>query len=163
MPVDQPPPISAAEWQRRESLVRDLAERFGFRGRVEYDHVFSQSGGAQFGLGRTIDNDLLVVYAEAFVRDANPRDFSLAAILAHECGHQVAARHPTLKRWLRGELPLTSEEVLASVIGSLLVFEVDDHNDLTMKALYDVLRCGVERSHAEKVILNLRSVLEAIL
>ena len=113
MPVNQPPPISAAELKRRESLVKGLAERFGFRG--------------------------------------------------HECGHQVAVRNSTLKRWLHGELPVASEEVLASIIGSLLVFEVEDHNDLAMKAIHDVIRCGVKREKAKEVVMNLRSVLEAIL
>ncbi len=163
MPDPQPSPISSAEMQRRKRAVKDLAEGMGFRGRVEYVHGLSQSGGAQFGLGATPASDRLTVTAEAFLRDENPNDFSLTAILAHECGHQIVARHATLKRWLRGELPIASEEVLASLIGSLLVSDVDDHNDLTMKAIYDVLSCGVDRSKAEKVILNLRSVLEAIL
>ena len=155
--------ISAAELKRRENLVKDLANRFGFRGQVEYFHVLSQSGGAQFGLGRTIDDDVLAVYAEAFVRDANPNDFSLAAIVAHECGHQVAVRNSTLNRWLHSGLTLASEEVLASIIGSLLVFEVGDHNDLAMKAIHDVIRCGVKREKAKEVVMNLRSVLETIL
>ena len=70
-----------------------------------------------------IAEDVLAVYAD-------PRDFSLTAIVAHECGHQVAVRNSTLNRWLQGELTLVSEEVLASIIGSLLVFDVEDHNDL---------------------------------
>lgn len=163
MPSEQPPSISRSEQHRREALVQQIASKLGFHGRIEYRHIFSQSGGAQFGLGPRIGSDVLTVYAEAFLRDANPNDFSLNAILAHECGHQLVFRHPKLSRWLQGTISLVSEEALASLIGSLLVSGVGDHNDLTMKAICDVLNCGVERAHAEEVILKMRSVLEAIL
>jgi hypothetical protein len=80
--------------------VARVARVLGFVGRVEYRHVYSQTGGAQYGRGTVEANDLLTVYAEAFERDANPEDFSLEAILAHERGHQLLARHPRLaKRW----------------------------------------------------------------
>lgn len=59
----------------------------GFRGVVEYRHVYSQAGGAQYGLAATEDEDLLIVYAEAFDRDADPEDFALESIGAHERGH----------------------------------------------------------------------------
>ena len=39
------------------------------------------------------EEDLLIVYAEAFAKEADPEDFSLTAILAHERGHQILARH----------------------------------------------------------------------
>ena len=58
---------------------------------------------------------------------------------------------------------MVSEEVLASLIGSLLVFEVDDRNDLAMKAIHDVIGCEVKCEKAKEVVMNLRSVLEAIL
>jgi hypothetical protein len=51
---------------------------------VEYRHVYSQTGGAQYGRGNTPEEDLLTVYAEAFERDADPQDFSLEAMIAHE-------------------------------------------------------------------------------
>ena len=93
----------------------------------------------------------------------NKEDFSLNAILAHECGHQLVFRHPKLSRWLQGKVTPLSEEALASLIGSLLVSDVDDHNNLTMKSICDVVNCGVETSRAHKLILSVRSVLEAIL
>lgn len=163
MPPERPPPISRSEQYRREGLIRKMASKLGFHGQVEYRHIVSQSGGAQFGLGPRIGSDRLTVYAEAFLRDVDPQDFSLNAILAHECGHQLVFRHPKLRRWLPGKISLISEEALASLIGSLLVSDVDDHNDLTMKAMCDVLNCGVEQARAQEVIIQMRSVLEAIL
>lgn len=163
MSSEQPPTISRSELHRRQKLVRELAGKLGYSGYVEYRHVLSQTGGAQFCLGPRREADVLTVYAEAFVRDANPNDFSLNAILAHECGHQLVFRHPKLSRWLQGKVTLPSEEALASVIGSLLVSDVDDHNALAMKAICDVMNCGVEKSRAHELVLKLRSVLEAIL
>ena len=163
MAEQQPLPISPTELHRRRRLVNGIAEQLGFVGLVEYVHVFSQSGGAEFGLGTTQKLDRLTVTAEAFLRDSNPADFSLTAILAHERGHQLVFRHPTLSRWLRNELPVASEEVLASVIGSLLVSDVDDHNHLLLKAMHDAWRFGMDRSKVEHFVLNLRSILEAII
>lgn len=57
-----------------------MARALGFVGRVEYRHVYSASGGAQYGHGAEVESDLLTVYAEAFDRDADPEDFSLSAI-----------------------------------------------------------------------------------
>src|SRR5436853_251657 len=97
MPLRQPPKINLAELNGRVRRIREIADRLGFVGRVEYDHVYSGTGGAQFGLGPTPADDLLAVYAEAFDRDANPEDFSLEAILAHERGHQLFFRSPQLQ------------------------------------------------------------------
>src|SRR5712664_3396232 len=93
-----PRPLGAEQLRARRSRVARIARRFGFVGVVEYRHVNSQSGGAQYGQGSTADEDLLTVYAEAFERDANVEDFSLAAIIAHECGHQLLARHPRIAK-----------------------------------------------------------------
>jgi hypothetical protein len=116
VPLDSPAPISPAESRRRRGRVLRLARSVGFAGRVEYRHVYSQTGGAQYGRGAGEAGDLLTVYAEAFERDADPADFSLRAILAHERGHQLLARHPRLSRRLSGS-SLAAEEVLASLLG----------------------------------------------
>ena len=58
------------------------AQELGFVGRVEYRHVNSQAGGAQFGLAADPAADLLIVYAEAFQEDADPDDFSIEAIFS---------------------------------------------------------------------------------
>ena len=78
----------------------------------------TQSGGAQFVAGAA--GDMLVIYADAFRRDADPDDYSLRAIIAHERGHQVLVRDPRLAGRVAG-LPLTAEEVLASLVGVRLV------------------------------------------
>src|SRR6266478_4443199 len=96
MASPSPRPIGPAEVLRRRSVALRLARAVGFVDRVEYRHVFSQSGGAQYGRGAEAGADLLTVYAEAFDRDADPHDFSLSAIIAHERGHQVFARHAPL-------------------------------------------------------------------
>jgi hypothetical protein len=89
-----PLPLTPAKLRARRSHVARLARGSGFVGRVEYRRVYSQTGGAQYGLSSTADEDLLTVYAEAFERDADPDDFSLKANLAHERGRQFLARHP---------------------------------------------------------------------
>src|SRR3954447_9599319 len=106
-----PQPIGPAEARRRQSVALQLARELGFVGRVEYRHVYSQSGGAQYGRGAAAGSDLLTVYAEAFDRDAKPDDFSLSAIIAHERGHQLSARHPRLSVLLASS-SVTGEEVL---------------------------------------------------
>src|SRR6058998_1810244 len=121
-----PPSLLGVERRVRLNRIRLLAKKLGFVGVVEYRHVYSQAGGAQYGRGRTAEEDLLIVYAEAFERDASPEDFSLAAILAHERGHQLLARHPRIAKQVQGRISDASEEILVSVLGSLLC---DDETD----------------------------------
>lgn len=116
----EPKPISAAEQRARLRRTRRIGHRLGFVGRLEYRHVYSRSGGAQFGIGPSIEDDLLVVYAEAFARDADADDFSLEAIIAHECGHQRLIRDPNLQKVLAKFPGEPFEEILASLVGSLL-------------------------------------------
>jgi hypothetical protein len=82
MPPPRPEPISASERMARQRRASEAARHLGFIGNVEYRHVYSQAGGAQYGLGVTPEQDLLITYAEAFERDADPDDFSLEAISA---------------------------------------------------------------------------------
>src|SRR5438445_2430051 len=120
MASPSPQPIGPAEARRRRSVVLRLARAVGFLGRVEYRHVYSQSGGAQYGRGAAAGSDLLTVYAEAFDRDAEPNDFSLLAIIAHERGHQLVARHPRLSVILTS-VSAAAEEVLASLFGAVVL------------------------------------------
>src|SRR3974390_3483571 len=115
MATPEPRRLNAAERGARRRWVARLARNLGFVGRVEYRHVYSQTGGAQYGRGSAIDEDLLTVYAEAFERDTDPADFSLGAILAHERGHQLLARHPRIASRVTG-LSLGGEEILASLL-----------------------------------------------
>jgi hypothetical protein len=82
-----PRPLTPLEQRSRRRRIGRIARELRFVGRVEYRHVYSQTGGAQYGVASTTEDDLLTVYAEAFERDADPQDFSLEAILAHERGH----------------------------------------------------------------------------
>src|SRR5437899_1752954 len=106
MPMRQPLPLTAAELRSRRNRASRIARVIGFAGRVE--HVYSQTGGAQFGLAASPEQDLLTVYAEAFDRGANADDFSLEARIAHERGHQLLRRHPRLGPWVTGRISLVS-------------------------------------------------------
>lgn len=135
----------------------------GFVGRVEYRHVYSQAGGAQFGVAADPQADLLIVYAESFERDIDPEDFSLEAILAHERGHQLLARHPRLTRNIPSTWSGATEEIVVSIIGSLLVETESDQQDLLMKAAFDANTLGVAPELAIRMIAELRGLLERIL
>ncbi len=154
MASPSPQPIGPAEARRRRSVALRLARALGFVGRVEYRHVYSQSGGAQYGRGAGAGTDLLTVYAEAFDRDADPDDFSLAAIIAHERGHQLLARHPRLSLLL-ASASLAAEEVLASLLGALVLQPGRDRDMLLDKAGFELLSRGATAETAARVIANL--------
>lgn len=137
--------------------------RAGFVGSVEYRHVYGGTGGAQYGIGATQSQDLLIVFAEAFERDRNPDDYSLEAIIAHERAHQLLARHPGLRQILARWNGHASEEMLASVVGSLIVETDKDRQDLLIKAVGEGLRYGVEPADAIWLVTELRAKLEKIL
>lgn len=157
-----PKPIGPAEARRRRSVALRIARELGFIGRVEYRHVHSQSGGAQYGRGDKVGADLLTVYAEAFERDADTEDFSLAAIIAHERGHQVAARHPRLSVLLTAVSPV-AEEVLASLLGALVLTPGPDRETLVDKAAFELLSRGATAEATERVIKNLWDILGRLL
>ena len=131
-------------------------------GNVEYRHVYSQSGGAQYGQGTTADDDLLIVYAEAFERDADPEDYSLEAIIAHERGHQILARHPRIAKLAAG-VSLASEEILASLLGSILLDSPVDREMLSAKAAFELVTRGQTSEAADRQLQTLRRTLEALL
>ncbi len=162
MATPSPSPIGPGETRRRQSVALQLARSLGFVGRVEYRHVHSQSGGAQYGGGTGAGTDLLTVYAEAFDRDANPDDFSLPAIIAHERGHQLLARHPRLSGSLGSASP-AAEEVLASLLGALVLAPGRDRDTLLDKAAFDLLNRGATAETAERVIENLLDLLGRLL
>ncbi len=158
-----PPPISQAERTRRQRRASQIAHEFGFVGRVEYRHIYSQTGGAQYGLAASPKQDLLIVTAEAFDRDYDPDDFSLEALLAHERGHQLLARQERLSRNLPGDWAGGSEEIVASLLGSLLVKDEKDKQDLLLKALFEAKKHGLESDDAVLLLMELRSLLEKVL
>jgi hypothetical protein len=132
-------------------------------GRVEYRHVYSRTGGAQYGRADVQEADRLLVYAEAFERDAVPDDFSLDAMIAHERGHQLLARHRRLTRNLPREWPAAAEEIVASVVASLLVRAEKDQRDLLLKALFEADKRGLEPHRGTLLIMQLRELLEKVL
>ena len=141
MSAHVPVPIPPAEVRRRRARAVRLARSLGFVGRVEYRHVYAPTGGAQYGRGVEADSDLLWLSAEAFERDAAGDDFSLRAIIAHERGHQVLARHPRFTGRMAG-MPAVAEEMLASLIGAWLVGAGADRDMLVDKATADLLDVG---------------------
>ena len=116
MSTDSPPPLNTVQERQRLRRITQIARSFGLIGSIEYRHVYSQTGGAQYGRGSSSSRDLLIVYAEAFNRDSDPDDFSLDAIIAHECGHQLLARHPRIVKHIAKPISLASEEILASLL-----------------------------------------------
>lgn len=163
MPERSPPSLSNADIQARHDRVLRIAEQLGFVGRVEYRHEYSRSGGAQYGQARTAENDRLIVYAEAFDRDADPDDFSLDAILAHERGHQILIRHPRIAKSVALQCSSISEEILASVVGSIIGL-----SDADRELLFDLAVVGLEKRDNEpswptELLLRIRSVMEQML
>jgi hypothetical protein len=162
MATPSPRPLSAAERRARRNHAARLARQLGFSGRIEYRHVYSQTGGAQYGRGSTAEEDLLTVYAEAFERDADPEDFSLEAMIAHECGHQILARHPRIAKRVTG-LSEASEEILASLLGALLCGADADRVSLFAKATAELLDHGQRVESATGQLQELWDLLEALL
>ena len=96
---------------------------------------------------------MLTVYAEAFGRDADPNDFSLEAMIAYERGHQVLARHPRLSVLLASASP-AAEEVLASLLGALVLDSGPNRETLLDKAAFELLSREATAEAAERVIAN---------
>lgn len=151
-----------ADLRRRRGRVLRLARSIGFVGRVEYRHVYSQTGGAQYGRGVGEAGDLLTVFAEGFERDADPDDFSLLAMIAHERGHQLLARHSRLSVQAVG-VSVAAEEVMASVVGALVLGPEPDRDMLLAKATAEVLAGGGSPDDAVRLIENLWDVLGGLL
>jgi len=153
-----PRAISAAQFLTRKKRVELISKAVGFVGNVEYRHVYSQTGGAQYGRGSTQRADLLIVYAEAFERDADPRDFSLEAMIAHERGHQILARHTRIAKRVAGASQ-ASEEILASLLGAMICNDDTDRLALLAKATAELLDRG---QSAEKVSHQLRELTDLL-
>jgi hypothetical protein len=158
-----PRPLTSSDRRARHNRVARIARAFGFVGRVEYRHVYSQTGGAQYGLGTTAEGDLLTVFAEAFERDADPDDFSLGAMLAHERGHQLVARHPRIAKRVAGRISAASEEILASLLGAMICTAEADRDALVAKATAELLNHGETLDVATRRLQELWDLLEALL
>ena len=155
--------LTPAQRQVRRRRIARLARELGFVGRIEYRHVYSQTGGAQYGQASTPGEDLLTVYAEAFERDADAEDFSLAAIVAHERGHQLLVRHPRIARRVAGRISAQSEEILASLLGAMLCPVEADRDALIAKATVELIRHGEALDVATYRLQELWDLLEKLL
>lgn len=162
MAPSSPGPLNAAERRARRNRAARIARRFSFTGSVEYRHVYSQTGGAQYCRGISAEEDLLTVYAEAFERDADPKDFSLEAMIAHERGHQILARHTSIAKRVTG-ISEASEEILASLLGALICDTDHDRVTLFAKALAELLDYGQNVESANRQLEHLWELLEALL
>jgi hypothetical protein len=162
MPTSEPEPLIPSEQRARRRRVVRIATRFGFVGHVEYRHVFSQSGGAQYGRGSSETADLLTIYAEAFERDNDPDDFSLTSMIAHECGHQILARHPRIAKRVAG-ISEASEEILASLLGAMVCGAGEDRATLIAKATAELLDRGQSAESANRQLQELWDLLKALL
>ena len=160
---NQPEPISAAEQRMRTRRVTGIGSGLGFVGSMEYRHLYSQSGGAQYCIGPSVDDDIIVVYAEGFERDANPDDFCLEALVAHECGHQRLTRDPNLRKVLVKFPGEELEEVLASLVGSILLGETEAATTLVWKATAELGDMGIAGESCVQLIERLRQLLRNFL
>lgn len=163
MSSHSPPPLNLAHERQRLRRITKMARSFGFIGSIEYRHVYSQTGGAQYGRGSSSSKDLLIVYAEAFERDRDPGDFSLEAILAHECGHQLLVRHPRIVKYINKPVSLASEEILASLLGAMICQEQTDRDALLAKATVELVEHGEELTQAVERLQELWDLLESLL
>ena len=158
----QPQPILIAERRARVRRITATGRTLGFVGGIDYRHVYSQSGGAQYCIGPTADDDIMVVYAEAFERDAEQDDFRLEAIIAHECGHQRLKRDPKLQL-LMATFPAEFEEILASLVGSLIVGDPELSATLVWKAAMELGNLRVKPESTAMFIDRTRSLLRHFL
>lgn len=163
MALPSPQPLTPAERRARRNRIVRVARALGFIGCIEYRHVYSQTGGAQYGRGSTAAEDLLTVYAEAFERDADPEDFSLEAMVAHERGHQLLARHPRIAKRVAGRISAASEEILASILRAIICPSETDRDALVAKAMVELLHHGESLEVAARRLQELWDLLETLL
>jgi hypothetical protein len=162
MATPEPRPLSPEEQRARQRRAAFVARQLNFVERVEYRHIHSQTGGAQYGRGSSQESDILTVYAEAFERDADPEAFSLEAMIAHECGHQILARHTRIAKRVAG-VSEAGEEILASLLGAMICNNDIDRDTLYAKATAELLDRGQGAEAASRLLQKLADLLEALL
>ena len=120
-------------------------------------------GRREYGRAGIAEEDLLIVYAEAFEKGADPEDFSLNAILAHQRGHQMLARHPLIAQRVAGRISDASEEILASLLGAMICEDEKDRDDLIAKAAVELIEHGESPGTAYQRLQELKNLFEALL
>jgi hypothetical protein len=159
MPKPKPDPISRARRRVRIERALRIARRLGFVGEIEYRHVYGRSGGAQYRAGSSPEDDTLVVYAKAFERDADPNDFSLEAIIAHERGHQLVKWDHNIRATIRRLFSDNLEEFFGSLLGYLLLGETEASWPLRMKASTELLRAQLPADDVDAFVDEVISIL----
>jgi hypothetical protein len=159
----RPDAISANKLKARLKRITAISRELGFVGSVEYRHVYSQSGGAQYGIGASATDDIMVLYAEAFERDANPEDYCLEALIAHECGHQRLRRDPRFRPVLAQFPDAELKEVLASLVGAILIGDPEASETLKLKATIELIELGTTVEHAQGFVERLEKHLRSLL
>src|SRR5262249_5035267 len=101
--------------------------------------------------------------AEAFERDADPDDFDLDALVAHECGHQRLIRDPNLRKILAKFAGEQFEEILASLIGSIRLGESESAGTLVWKATAERGVLQMTAASTAHFVERLRNVLRKFL
>jgi hypothetical protein len=149
--------------EARLRRVSEISVELGFVGSVEYRHVYSRSGGAQYCVGLSAADDIMVVYAEAFEREADPEDFALEAMIAHECGHQRIIRDSKV-RTVFEKLPSDElEEILASLVGSVLLGDTKSAQTLLWKAFAELGDLGMSDDAAVDFVVRMQRILGQLL
>jgi hypothetical protein len=74
----------------------------------------------------------------------------------------LLARHSRLAKFTRS-LNLASEEILASLIGSLICYDTKDQFALLAKCFAELLVCGVTVQAANRQLHELRELLKVVL
>ena len=87
---------------------------------------------------------------------------SLEAIISHERGHQLLARHPRIAKRVAG-VSEASEEILASLLGAMICNDDADRISLFAKALAELLDLGQSVESANRQLQELWDVLEELL
>jgi hypothetical protein len=83
-------------------------------------------------------------------------------MIAHECGHQLLARHPRIAKRVAG-ISAASEEILASLLAAMICNADADRAALFAKAIAELLDHGQSVASANRQLQQLWNLLEALL
>src|SRR5947209_7885201 len=86
----------------------------------------------------------------------------LEAMIAHECGHQILARHSRIAKPVAG-ISEASEEILASLLGAMNCNADADRVALFGKGAGELLDCGQSAESANRQLQDLWTLLETLL
>ena len=105
----------------------------------------------------------MILCAEAFERDADPDDYDLDAIIAHECGHQRLHRVPELRAIMEQYPGEAFEEILASFVGCILMGEAESAWMLLSRATSELGDLGIPSEVCALLSLRITRQLEKYL